>query len=402
VWLNIVRASGFASVPAGARVQLRQSVSADAGTRWTPGSPSAKIPVLPMKSPSCFRALAIAAALSLCAAAAFAADGFALKDTPGDYLDVLSNGRIVARYMYNHDVSDAAKRDEHYKPFLAVFDNEGKEPITKGAGGTLPHHRGIYIGWNQIKVGDKTYDRWHMKGGDQVHDKFLNQSAGPDKATFTSHIRWEGNTPEEVIIDEERTMTFLPATAPFYAVIEVTSKLKAVAGDTTLNPDAEHSGLQYRPADKIDRKFTTYIYPKADANPHKDRDYPWFGESYTVDGKQYSVVYLSHPSNRKDAIISAYRDYGRFGQTWSDSLKKDEVRELRARFLIAAGDMPSAEVIQKAWNEYAGQNEPVPQVTAKPAEKTNFADPNNPKPPAPAKGEKPAKPEAKPDAPSAK
>ncbi|HEV7401415.1 MAG TPA: DUF6807 family protein, partial [Chthoniobacteraceae bacterium] len=184
---------------------------------------------------------------------------------------------------------------------------------------------------------------------------------------------------------EERTMTFLPAKAPFYAVIEVVSKLKAVAGETKLNPDPEHSGLQYRPADRIDRKFTTYLYPKADANPHKDRDYPWFGESYTVNEQQYSVVYLNHPANRKDAIISAYRDYGRFGLTWSDTLAKDEVREIRARFLIAAGAMPSAEVIQKAWNDYAGKNEPVPQTTAKPAEKTSFPDPNNPKPPAPPK-----------------
>jgi hypothetical protein len=348
--------------------------------------------ILPMKSPFLFRALASAAALSFSAGAAFAADGFALKDTAGDYLDVLSNGKIIARYMYNHDISTPERRLEHYKPFLAVFDHEGKEPITKGAGGTLPHHRGIYVGWNKIEVGGKSYDRWHMAGGDQVHDKFINQSAEPDKATFTSHIRWEGGTPADEVIDEERTMSFLPAKAPFYAVIDIDSKLNAVAGETKLNADPEHSGLQYRPADKIDRKFTTYLYPKADANPHKDHDYPWFGESYTVDGQQYSVVYLNHPSNRKDAIISAYRDYGRFGQTWSDSLAKDEVREIRARFLIAAGEMPSAEVIQKAWNEYAGRNEPVPETTSKPAEHTNFADPNNPKPPAPPK-EKAAKPE---------
>lgn len=357
-----------------------------------------------MKTFSRFRAPALAAALSFCAGVAFAAEGFALKDTPGDYLDVLRDGKIIARYMYSHDISTPEKRLEHYKPFLAVFDPEGKEPITKGAGGTLPHHRGIYVGWNKIEVGGKTYDRWHMSGGDQVHDKFLAQSAGPDKATFTSHIRWEGAKPEEVILDEERTMTFLPAKPPAYAVIDVVSKLKAVAGETKLNadkPDPEHSGLQYRPADNIDRKLTSYIYPKADANPHKDRDYPWFGESYTVNGKQYSVVYLSHPSNRKDAIISAYRDYGRFGQTWTDTLAKDEVREIRVRFLVAAGEMLSPEAIQKAWNEYAGRNDPVPEAVRKPAEGTNFPDPNNPKPPAPKK-EKPVKPEAKKDAPEAK
>ena len=96
-------------------------------------------------------------------------------------------------------------------------------------------------------------------------------------------------------------MSFLPAPAPFYAVIDVTSKLKAVAGDTTLNPDAEHSGLQYRPADKIDRKFTTYIYPKADANAHKDRDYAWFGESLR------SRRDSPHPNPRRGRVLLAGR-----------------------------------------------------------------------------------------------
>src|SRR4051812_24944909 len=114
--------------------QAAMALDASPGMREHRGSP--------MKTPFRFRTLASVAALSLCAGAAGAADGFALKDTPGDYLDVLSDGKLIARYMYNHDVSDKEKRDQHYKPFLAVYDNEGKEPITKGAGGTLPHHRG--------------------------------------------------------------------------------------------------------------------------------------------------------------------------------------------------------------------------------------------------------------------
>src|SRR5260221_6561865 len=106
--------------------------------------------------------LMIAASLCLLAStvAAPAADGgFAFNDKQGEYLDILLDGKIVARYMYAHDVSTPAKRVETYKPYLQVYDADGKEPITQGAGGKLfPHHRGIYIGWQKLGYDGKKYN----------------------------------------------------------------------------------------------------------------------------------------------------------------------------------------------------------------------------------------------------
>jgi len=293
---------------------------------------------------------------------------YTFRETSGQYLDILADGKVLARYLTAHDTSTPAKQNETYKPFLQVFDPQGKAPITKGAGGSFPHHRGIFIGWNKIGVGGKTYDRWHMKGGDQVHEKFSAQTAGKDQATFTSVVRWTGDQLDQTLIEEERTFSFLPAPAPGYALIDTVSKLKAVAGETVLDGDPEHSGLHFRPAEQIERTKTTYLYPVANANAHKDRDYPWFGESLTVDGQRYSVVYFNHPGNPTGAAVSAYRDYGRFGAFWKTKIPAGETKEFRARFLIVAGEMPSVELIQKVWNEYAGKNDPLPQTTAKAAE----------------------------------
>src|SRR5437762_15213 len=96
--------------------------------------------------------------LSLAAVAA-AGEGFSLMDTPGDHIDVLYNGKIVGRYMYAYNKT--GKRDETYKTFLHVFDADGKAPITKGAGGYLTHHRGIFVGWASITYNGEKYDRWH-------------------------------------------------------------------------------------------------------------------------------------------------------------------------------------------------------------------------------------------------
>src|SRR5687767_1152326 len=99
-----------------------------------------------------FAALAVVSSLPLSQARA----DFTLQDTPGQHLDVLQDGKIVGRYMYAYDKSSKEKLAETYKPYLHVFDAEGKAPITKGAGGQFTHHRGIFIGWNKIAYNGKS------------------------------------------------------------------------------------------------------------------------------------------------------------------------------------------------------------------------------------------------------
>ena len=337
----------------------------------------------PMRSSFRFPLFSILALSGLLtAAASFAADGFALKDEPGDHLDVLHDGKIVARYMYASDNSTPARRLDTYKPYLHVFDAEGKEPITKGPGGDLPHHRAILVGWNGISVNGKKYDRWHMSGGEQVHEKFLAQTADHDHATFTSLVRWTGAAGEPPILMEERTLTFLPAPAPAYAFIDLTTKIKAVAGDSTLNPDPEHSGLQFRPANEIEKPQTIFVLPGEKANAHKDRDLPWAGESFTLRGQRFSVVEFNHPINPKPVIFSAYRDYGRFGLTFATSIPANSEATYRCRFLVVFGEMPPAELIQKLSNDYTGASDPVPPITVNKAEVFKTAAPKAPATPA--------------------
>lgn len=310
---------------------------------------------------------------------AFAGSSFSLKDNPGAWLDVLTNGRPVIRYMYGHDVSTKDRRTETYKPYCHVFSADGSIPITKGPGGTYPHHRGIFLGWNKITVDGKKFDRWHMVGGDQVHEKFLTQSGG-EEATFTSLIQWQGAGPDAApILTEERTFTVRPVPAPAYACIDLVSKVKAIAGQTELDGDPEHAGLQFRPAQEVNPAETTYVFPGAAAKPHKDLDYPWFGESFTLAGQRYSVVYLNHPDNPRETRISAYRDYGRFGAFFRKTLAKDEVLTLKVRLLISEGPLPPVESLQSAWNTYTGRQEPVPALTSLKAERSA-----PPKPKAPA------------------
>ena len=290
------------------------------------------------------------------AAAEPAPPGFQWREERGAHLDILFNGRIVGRYMFAHDSSSPERRQETYKPFLHLFDADGTAPITKGAGGSFPHHRGIFLGWNKITVGGKSYDRWHMKGGEQIHEEFLYRRSNNATAGFTSQIRWTGDTRQHVLLVEERSINFLLPPKPAYASIDFVSRLKSGAEAVLLNGDPEHAGLHFRPADDVDRKATRYVFPAENADPRKDRDYAWVGETFSLRDKTFSVVLLHHPSNPKGARFSAYRDYGRFGVFWQTEIPTNTTQTFRARFVAYAGEMPGREVIQKAWDSYVGES----------------------------------------------
>lgn len=306
----------------------------------------------------------------LCVSARAADNGFSFADTPNDHLDVLLDGKTVARYMYAHDTSTKERRTETYKPYLHVFDAAGKAPITQGAGGKqFPHHRGIYIGWQKLGFDGKKYNFWEMASGDIVHEKFTDQKAGADSATFTSHTRWIPNGSDKVVIEEDRTITIRKAPAPARLLIDFAFTLKAPSGDVILDGDPEHGGVQYRPAGDIKSSETTYLFPAEKADAHKDTDYPWVGLTYTLPTGRYSVVDVNHPQNPKGTRWSAYRDYGRFGAFRKANLQQGETLTLKYRFVITDGDQLPPDQIQQIADDFTGaSNTPTPKTTAKPAD----------------------------------
>jgi hypothetical protein len=290
-----------------------------------------------------------------------------LQDTAGQHLDVLKDGKLLARYMYALDLSSPETRHETYKPFLHVFDADGDRPITKGPGGQYTHHRGVFRGWNRLALDGKTFDTWHMKGVVQKHMGFAGERADRDAASFTSSIRYQEDD-GQTLLEEDRCTTFLPPPAGAYAMFDVVSTVKAVAGAIRLHGDPEHAGLQFRPANDVDGSKTVYYFPGAAADPRKDRDFAWVAESFTIgEDQQYTVLYLNHPENRDGAVFSAYRPYGRFGAWFAGEVPADGQQTTRVRFVVLKGDFPSVEFAQQQYNAFAGTDDPTPELTVRQA-----------------------------------
>src|SRR5688500_1891187 len=96
--------------------------------------------------------LALCIGFAATAATVSAADWKVTKgdntDLPGQNVSVTQDGKLVARLIYG---------EGQHLPYLALYDEAGKRLTNAGVDregktvGIEPHHRGIFIGWQQIK-----------------------------------------------------------------------------------------------------------------------------------------------------------------------------------------------------------------------------------------------------------
>ncbi len=278
---------------------------------------------------------------------------YSVVDHEGKHADIVdSDGKPVLRYVYERDDSSKERDFDTAKVFTHVMAPDGKGTLTSGAGGKLfPHHRGIFVGWNKIQHDGKTHDLWHVRDTVQKHVS-LEHDADGTSAQITAEIDWIGKD-GKTLIKEKRTHRLIKA-EDAYAVIDLTSELKAVSGDVVLDGDPEHAGVQFRPSQQVaENKSASYTFHAEGVDPTKQLDLPWVACSFRIDDSQWTVQHISHPSNPSGARWSAYRDYGRFGPFPVIEIGDGQTQTLRFRFRVTQGETPSREAMAQAAANFA-------------------------------------------------
>lgn len=287
-----------------------------------------------------------------------AGSGFAWRDSAGEYIDLLLDGRGALRTMYAHDTATPERQHETYKVYHHVFDETGQKTITKGPGGLYTHHRGLFIGWNRLTVDGVEGDWWHMKGVSQQLRGFVSNVAGPVRARSVMAIDWVDGA-DRTVIAETRAITVYRQPEPGLLLIDFHTRLKAAAGEVYLNGDPEHAGFQFRAHNDVAEGDATvkavYRFDRDGVDPKKDFDLPWAGMNIGLYGKRYAVQYMSHPDNPTPTVYSAYRDYGRFGSYFKKTIPAGETLELRYRVYVSTGAMPDRDEMA---GRYAGFIDP--------------------------------------------
>jgi hypothetical protein len=284
---------------------------------------------------------------------ASAEEAYRVEVQEGVQADILRpDGEPILRYTFERDTSTPERTFDTAKVFAHVMAPGGEETLTKGAGGTFPHHRGIFIGWNRIEHGGKRHDLWHVRDTVQEHRKFLQTEGDENGAAITSEIAWIG-VDGEPVISEKRTYRVVES-ADAYAVIDFVSELTAVGGDVKLGGDPEHAGVQFRPSQEVaDNKSASYVFHESDIDPKKDKDLPWVALSFRIGDQAWTVQHMSHPSNPKGAVWSAYRDYGRFGPFPTIEIAEGETVTLKYRFRVTKGEAPPREAMAESFDAFA-------------------------------------------------
>ena len=277
---------------------------------------------------------------------------FSWKGRNAEYLDLLFDRRRVTRYMYAYDTSNPQRSFETYKPFLHVFDAEGRNLLTNGPDGVhpylkdkirYPHHRGIFIGWTKLEFAGNTYSFWGMGGGVvQRHGEFLEQTTGPVLARSRALIHWNDKDGKPIIAERRETTVFRQS-GPTILLLDFQTQLKAVRGEVFLNGDPEHGGFQYRAHNDVDagseKVKAAYLFHKDGIDARKDKDLLWAAMSYGLNGRRYCVQHMNHHGNPGPTFYSAYRDYGRFGAFFKQRIDACETLTLRYRIWIGEGKM---------------------------------------------------------------
>lgn len=261
-----------------------------------------------------------------------------------DSLDLNVGGKPWLRTMCK--AYDPNNRDETYKVFTHLLSFDGSKPITKGAGGKYPHHRGLFIGWRDTVIGDRHIDTWHMPECSQQLSKVLMNEDGQQVLS----INW---------VDKEGK-TFVKEARAIVAHAE--GDLRVVDFATSLNSDQkiqfkgdlQHAGMHVRMAQEVadrdeaetkakttSKDSTSYILPEGAQTLPDDKVTGawWVCCSCVVEGKRYWILHMSPPSTPGGVPVYSIRKYARFGSFFEPSLEPGKPLDLHFRIAVSEKEL---------------------------------------------------------------
>ncbi|CAN5786992.1 hypothetical protein BH23PLA1_BH23PLA1_03470 [soil metagenome] len=270
---------------------------------------------------------------------------------------LMANGRPVLEYVHpTLDESSAAARELTYKPFHHLYDPDGSRRVTKGPGGQYTHHRGIFYAFNRVRYGDgQQADVWHARGDAyQSHEETLSTEAGPVLGRHRVLIHWRGEQGKTFAI-EQRELTAYKV--PGGHLVEFASQLETAEGQVELDGDPQHAGFHFRADDEVASKTkgqTYFLRPDGPGAPGQTRNWEpksrqgpvnldWNALSFVLGDQRYTVGYLDHPDNPKEARYSE-RDYGRFGSYFEYQLDQDNPLKVQYRLWLQKDEMEVEEM----------------------------------------------------------
>jgi len=258
------------------------------------------------------------------------------SDLPGQKVEIRHNNQPIAALIYGEGQT---------KVYLHVYGDEGELLTNSGmtADGKLfglyPHHRGIFIGWNQIRSELGVNDLWHMRRT-QIRLQRLEEVRTTDEgaiimATITWHSARKDENESDLLLTEKRRLVI---SRPDGKRTQIDATFTLVAErDLTLDGDCHHAGIHFRAANEVAerRKETSYLWEPqlpGDGGRVVSKELKWARLVFPIGKNWYACTILNAPTNPTEEL--SWRDYGRFGFFFRRTLKKGEALTVSYCFII--------------------------------------------------------------------
>lgn len=263
----------------------------------------------------------------------------ACQGTPAtaDPREVRAGTRLCARIETACDPGDLAAT---CKVFHHLFAPDGRL-LTKGPGGEFPHHRGLFVGWNQTQVSAARWDFWHCSHGESQRFKgFVDPgTVGLTHDWQVAAIEWRDGKGELVLTEHRALRAKAPDASTTVLDLDIT--LAAAERPVRLGGDPHHSGVQVRALDAFaaaGAPKVTFVLPRGAMRRGEDvyEGCDWVAAVLPLAGGPVTVLHLDDPRNPRPNRYSL-RPYGRFGSTSTVNLQPAAPSHLRYRLAIIQG-----------------------------------------------------------------
>ena len=257
----------------------------------------------------------------------------------GQIIDITEDEQLRARFVYG---------EGQLKPYLHVF--EGAVQLTKGdSGGTFQHHRGIFIGWDQIVSGGFTSDLWHLDDQSTMRVAAIEKVwSDASSVTLIARIEWHGNAAsgKPLLIEETRTLSVSRPDGNRTRV-DAFFQLRA-ARALTLDGDRQHAGIHFRAEEEVNTRLaeTSYLADPQGGDGISGPDLKWCRLLFPRGSGWFSALQLRAPGT--PSLEISMRNYGRFGFFFEKSLVEGQVLSLHYRFVTRANEAPAAPPVPSA------------------------------------------------------
>ena len=302
------------------------------------------------------------AALALALLSACSTPAFEVREGSG-HDDLWLGGRWVLREVHDPRPRGTPPLVRYHQQIVLPG---GTDFVTRGEGpGLYPHHRGVFLGWNQTRHGSRTTDFWHCRNGARIVRESASARFASGALTRTATLAWIDGSGQTVLRESRRTR--IEAEGEDVVVLDYDIELHATAGEVVLDGDAQHAGFHFRAADEVAARpeATAVVFAEgareltdvpASAKGAAFADARWVAQRYTIAGRPCTVLHLDHPGNPRPTVYGV-RAYGRFGAFPRVRLVPGAPVRLRYRLVVlalAAGEARAgAAALERRWQEYA-------------------------------------------------